>query len=120
MTMQFKQLGLFLLVVLGTADSFAGAGVQGRDDLRGALFRTQSASLDRDDRSAAQQVDTQREYRQPQEVGLPQTSGYGGPMETGANSSDYPRRQGRMTVEERRALRRQIDEVGHDLYTPRR
>jgi hypothetical protein len=53
-------------------------------------------------------------------LGLPDTSGYGGQMEGSSNASDYPRRQGRMTAEERRALRRQIDEVGHDLYAPRR
>lgn len=34
--------------------------------------------------------------------------------------AEEPRRGGRMSPEERRALRRQIDEAGRDLYAPRR
>ena len=33
---------------------------------------------------------------------------------------DEPRRPGRLTPEERRALRRQINEAGRDIYAPRR
>jgi hypothetical protein len=120
MTMWFKQIGLFILLALGMASSFAGPGAQRRDDLRGTLFHAQSTSLERDEARPGQQVQAQREYRQSPEFGLPETSGYGGQIESNSNASDYPRRQGRMTVEERRALRRQIDEVGHDLYAPRR
>ena len=37
----------------------------------------------------------------------------------GRNQSDQPR-QGRLSPEERQALRRQIDEAGHDIYRSRR
>jgi hypothetical protein len=118
--MRFKQFGLLLLLAFGMASSFAGQGMQRPDDLRGVFFHAQNAAIERDEARQGQQVRIQREPRQPQELGLPDTSGYGGQMEGSSNASDYPRRQGRMTAEERRALRRQIDEVGHDLYAPRR
>jgi hypothetical protein len=35
-------------------------------------------------------------------------------------AADESRRGGKMTAEDRRALRRQIDEAGHDIYTPSR
>jgi hypothetical protein len=50
---------------------------------------------------------------------LAETNAFSAQAERDANASDYPPRQGRMSVEERRALRRQIDEVGHDIYGPR-
>jgi hypothetical protein len=37
----------------------------------------------------------------------------------GRNQSEQPR-QGRLSPEERQALRRQIDEAGHDIYRSRR
>jgi hypothetical protein len=52
-------------------------------------------------------------------VTLPDTSGYGTLNDNGMNSADNSRRAGRMSPEERRALRRQIDEAGHDLYPPK-
>jgi hypothetical protein len=43
-------------------------------------------------------------------------------QEQGAHSAEAARRSGRMTPDERRDLRRQINEAGMDLYpnTPRR
>lgn len=35
-------------------------------------------------------------------------------------NADNGRRNGRMTQEEKQALRRQINEAGHDIYAPRR
>jgi hypothetical protein len=35
-------------------------------------------------------------------------------------SAEESRRGAKMTAEDRRALRRQIDEAGHDIYTPPR
>ncbi|MEC4719476.1 hypothetical protein RY831_09960 [Noviherbaspirillum sp. CPCC 100848] len=49
------------------------------------------------------------------------SSGYGGqPDAPTSQAADNARRQGRMSPEERKALRRQIDEVGHDIYAPKR
>lgn len=41
------------------------------------------------------------------------------PAPQGDNRSE-PRKQGKMTPEERRALRRQINEAGQDIYVPKR
>jgi hypothetical protein len=35
-------------------------------------------------------------------------------------NAEEPKKQGKMSVEERRALRRQINEAGRDIYTPGR
>ncbi|TFV88940.1 hypothetical protein E4K72_21790 [Oxalobacteraceae bacterium OM1] len=60
------------------------------------------------------QVDVQR----GQVYAMPDTSGYGGSAPD--PNAEQRRRSGRMSPEERRALRRQIDEVGHDIYTQKR
>lgn len=118
--MRFKQSGLFFLLLLGMADSFAGADESRRDELRGAVFHTQNAALERGEASRNQQIPIQGQTGRQREFGLPETGGFSAQAERDANGSDYPRRQGRMTLEERRALRRQIDEVGHDIYAPAR
>ena len=41
------------------------------------------------------------------------------PRETAASHSDAERRSGRLSPDERRELRRQINEAGHDIYRPR-
>lgn len=120
MIMWFKQFGLFFLLLLGMADSFAGPDGPRRDELRGAVFHTQSTALERGEVRRDQPIPIQGEAGRQREFGLPETSGFTAQTERNANASDYPRRQGRMTLEERRALRRQIDEVGHDIYAPAR
>jgi hypothetical protein len=43
------------------------------------------------------------------------------PVPTPQNgNAEEPKRQGKMTAEERRALRRQINEAGRDIYAPGR
>lgn len=120
MTMWFKQFGLFLVLLLGMASSFAGADGNRHDELRGAVFHTQNAALERDEVRRDQPIPTQGDAGRQREFGLPETNGFRAQAERDANASDYPHRQGRMSLEERRALRRQIDEVGHDIYAPRR
>lgn len=51
---------------------------------------------------------------------LPDGSGFAMQGEGSAAASDYSGRQGKLSPEERRALRRQIDEAGHDIYSPQR
>jgi hypothetical protein len=41
------------------------------------------------------------------------------PRENAASHSDAERRSGRLSPDERRELRRQINEAGHDIYRPR-
>jgi hypothetical protein len=119
MTMWFRQFGLFFLLLLGMADSFAGPDGPHRNELRGAVFHTQNAALERGEVHRDQQIPMQGADGRPREFGLAETNGFSAQAERDTNASDYPPRQGRMSVEERRALRRQIDEVGHDIYGPR-
>lgn len=63
------------------------------------------------------------EGRRQGERGHPREGRQFEPQQQPANSfapAEDPRRGGRMTPEERRELRRQINEAGRDLYVPRR
>jgi len=118
--MWFKQFGLLFLLLLGMADSFAGADGHRRDDLRGAVFHTQNAALEHGEAGRNQQIPIQGDNGRQREFAFPETGDFSSQTQRDANAADYPRRQGRMSLEERRALRRQIDEVGHDIYAPAR
>lgn len=62
----------------------------------------------------------QPERRSPEFV-LPEPGVYGHlGQQDGGQGNDAARRAGRLSPEERRALRRQIDEAGHDLYQGQR
>lgn len=118
--MRLGQICVSLLLILGSANVFAEPGQNrhgGRDPVR--AFQVQNVTLDRDQRGAppaAQQAERSRGRL----LGLP-GSGDSGQNDNPSNSSaDNERRQGRLSPEERRALRRQIDEVGHDIYSPKR
>lgn len=87
----------------------------------GAMVRVsqlQSTAMEISVPGRVQQGQPQGEPRHHRFIGLPDTSGYSASGDS--NSQDNPRRQGKLSPEERRALRRQIDEVGHDLYSPKR
>lgn len=47
-------------------------------------------------------------------------AGYGEPEVEAGTDADKARKGGRLSAEERRALRRQINEAGLDLYLPKR
>lgn len=121
--MRIRPIGFTLLLTLGVTDAFAepGGGGRGSKDAVRAYY-IQNVTMDRDNgrgQQPGQQAQEQR--RRNGESGQPESSGYGGQRESHANSSaENARRQGRLSPEERRTLRRQIDEVGHDIYAPRR
>lgn len=115
MTMWLKQTVFFFLLILSMASSFGAP----RAALQESDFRVRNVGLERDEARADQQLSQQGGASGSRTFGLPDTGGYGARIEGPSNISDSPRRQGRMTPEERRALRRQIDEVGHDIYLPR-
>jgi hypothetical protein len=122
LTMQLRQIGVLFLLILDSATVFAEPGGN-RLDARNAVraYHIQNAAMDRGSWQEPQQVQPPADRRRPKEADLPQSSGYGAPAEGQANTAaDNNRKQGRLTPEERRALRRQIDEVGHDIYTPKR
>lgn len=109
------------MLSLGAASAFADPGYA-RRDAREAVraYHIQSVTLERSTpRDPLQGVppDHRRQDR------VPESSGYGGSagdVQSNSQQAENMRRQGRMTPEERRALRRQIDEAGHDIYSPKR
>ena len=85
-------------------------------------YYIQNVYMERDSARQQQQppqaLEQQRRNREPNQN---ESSGFGAPRESHANSSaDSGRKQGRLSPEERRTLRRQIDEMGHDIYAPKR
>ncbi|MGH8808957.1 MAG: hypothetical protein ACREX0_13870 [Noviherbaspirillum sp.] len=116
--MRLKQIGVSLLLILGAANAFAAPAAfrhDGRDAVR--AYQVQGMAMDRHDPRNQPQMPQQNERRR-REFAPPDSSGSG--AQGDPQSFDNGRRQGRMTPEERRALRRQIDEVGHDIYAPKR
>lgn len=118
--MRRGQFSISLLCILGAASAFAGpwqAQGEGRDTVR--AFQVQNVTLDREPR-AVPQNQQQSDRSRGRLLGLPDST-YGSTNDSQANSpSDNARKQGRLSPEERRALRRQIDEAGHDIYVPKR
>lgn len=78
----------------------------------------QAAPVEQDSGSVLQ--NQQPDARRLPGFAFPDGSGYGTQSDNSSASADNFRRSGRLTPEERRALRRQIDEVGHDIYAPKR
>jgi hypothetical protein len=117
--MRLKQIGVSLLLILGAAHAFADSGGyrrEGRDTVR--AFYLQSSSVTRGDQRGEPRVPRQPDGSRGRESGLPDSSG-SSQAESGP-PPDNKSKQGRLTQEEKRALRRQIDEAGHDIYVPKR
>lgn len=118
--MRFLRLGSLVLLTLSVVAASADPGY-GRRDARDAVraYHIQSVTLERNLPREPQPIQPQE--RQRQGLGTPESSGYSAGGETQSHQqADNQRRHGRMTPEERRALRRQIDEAGHDIYHPKR
>ncbi len=129
MNMGAKQIFVASMLILSMGDVFAqGAANHGRTVQHfgtAAFFYTQKAGAEKIEpgmdqiQRDAQQRDQER--RRSRDSGLPDSSGSGDPADNQANAtSEVNRRQGKLSLEERRALRRQIDEAGHDIYAPKR
>lgn len=110
--------------MLGVASAHAGPGAfrrDGRDAVR--AYHIQSVNLERTLPQEAP-YQPQPEQRQRPASGMAESSGDGasgdGQSAQQAQQAESARRAGRMSPEERRRLRRQIDEVGHDIYAPKR
>ncbi len=86
---------------------WADASYARRDE--GQMQRQERRGGHDDRQYGSGQPSRQGGYGQP-----PQQGGYAQP------SQDDGRQSGRMSPEERRELRRQIDEAGRNIYTPRR
>jgi hypothetical protein len=124
MNIGLKHIGVSLLFILGAMNASADPGGNGRFNTGFfSAFPAQRFVAERGDQRNGPQLQGQGE-RRGREFGGQDASGFGnqgsGGSSSNANASDNARRQGRMSPEERRALRRQIDEAGHDIYRPRR
>lgn len=110
-------LGLAFLLIVGSAVVYAQSGGYGREGMRAVrAYQTQGFVFERGPQRDERQAEPELERRQSRESGTPDSSGYGTQGESAA-APDQARRHGRLSPEERRALRRQIDEAGQDLYT---
>lgn len=110
MMMPIKKCALSLVLLASMMNAFAAPGnswgmanrpweVRARDWLQGAPRRDEVPR--REDRPNGRRYDQ-------------------GPYTPGGNAGQEEPKRSRMTPEERRTLRRQIDEAGRDIYTPRR
>jgi hypothetical protein len=116
----FKPLAAALLLIFGTANALAQPDETARTERIGAPSLPVLVQLaDRGGQGGDQQ---QRGGGRGRTFGLPENSGFGSNRDYAGRGSgdDSQQRQGKMSPEERRALRRQIDEAGHDIYTPKR
>jgi hypothetical protein len=120
MNIGFKKIGVFLLLVSSmTAASAGSSWWPERDFVRS--FQMQRAAVDRGEQRNDAQMQGQAERRRDREFGSSDSSGNGSQSDNSSNTPpEASRRQGKLSPEERRALRRQIDEAGHDIYAPKR
>lgn len=119
-TMHLGQLVISILLSVGSASVLADVGGYGRSS-RDAVraFQVQNIYLERGQQHL--QMPSATDQRESRAYPGQESSGYGGqPDNQASQTADNTRRQGRMSPEERKALRRQIDEVGHDIYAPKR
>lgn len=111
-------IGISFLLILGSAASSAQPGGYRRDGMNAVRayqmqgFAFERSGPQRDER----QAEAEHERRRSREA---DSSGYGAQGD-GRAESDQTRKHGKLSPEERRALRRQIDEAGQDLYTRKR
>jgi len=121
-TMHLDQLVISILLSVGSASVLADVGGYGRSS-RDAVraFEVQNIYLERGQQQQQLQMPSRSERRESRAYSGQDSSGYGGqPDSQASQTADNARRQGRMSPEDRKALRRQIDEVGHDIYAPKR
>jgi hypothetical protein len=118
MNIGLKQISVSFLFILATADAFADPSGN-REFVR--AFQLQKVAVERGDQRNDPRIPAPDERHRGGEFGRQDTSGFENQGDNQPNNAnDNSRRQGKMSPEERRALRRQIDEAGHDIYRPKR
>lgn len=103
-----------LLLAVVSVGAMAG---QGDGERRGGN-RDEAREQRRDERR--DRDNDPREYQQAPRQDAQQRRQWQEPQGQPQQSQEGGRRSGRMSVEERRALRRQIDQASHDIYPPGR
>ena len=105
--MSIKLVVLALLAAFGMGNVLADQRNQEEDRSRARSEREQSAQ---DGQNARRNPESRAQDNVRQDL----------PVDYQRQRDDNVRRNGRMTPEEKQALRRQINEAGHDIYAPRR
>jgi hypothetical protein len=122
MNIGLKQISVSLLFILAMAD--AAADSQGnRWDVRefARAFQVQRVAVERGDQRHEPRIPAPDDRGRGEQIGRQDSSGFGNQGDNSSNNgNDNSKKHGRMSPEERRALRRQIDEAGHDIYRPKR
>ena len=122
MKMGFKPITIALLLIVCMAHASALSRAGGFYMQENARFIPMQ--MQRGGQGADQQIQRQNEQRQGRAFSFPQNGGAASGGDNFSNSNNaydaQHGKQGKMSPEERRALRRQIDEAGHDIYTPKR
>jgi hypothetical protein len=122
MNIGLKQISVSILFILTSVEAFADPRGNRRDDREFVrAFQLQKIAVERGDQRNDQPRIAAPDERRSGEFGRQDSSGFGNQVDNQPNNAnDNSRKQGRMSPEERRALRRQIDEAGHDIYRPKR
>jgi hypothetical protein len=118
----FKHIGVTLLFIVGTGNAFANSsGKREYDGYFTRFFQMQRVAVERGEQRNDSRMAAPDERRHGGELDRHDNGDFAN--QSGNSSShvnDNSRKQGRLSPEERRALRRQIDEAGHDIYRPKR
>ena len=115
--MQSKNIGVIFLLALGMPCAFADGGTSLHAQ---PPYRLENITLERPELGSAPLPPSELGQNRGREFLLPDTGGYAiAPGNEPELAFDSSRRQGRLTLEQRRMLRQQIGEVGHDIYAPR-
>lgn len=119
--MRLLRTGIFFALILGGATTFAGpAGYrsEGLNAIR--TYQMQGFVFERAEPRGMSQAERENDrHRNSRSAGRQDSSGYGSRGEAGS-AADNGQKQGKLSPEARRALRRQIDEAGQDIYKPKR
>jgi len=83
-------------------------------------YHWQNVGLEFSMQDGEQAGQRQTNVRRSTYTDAPNTGSYSAPGDFGAGTQESFRRPGKLSPEERRALRQQINEAGHDLYLQKR
>jgi hypothetical protein len=117
----YKPITIALLLSVCMGNTFAQSRTGGFYMQENARFIPMQ--MQRGGQGADQQMQRQNEQHHGRAFSFPQNGGAASGGDNFSNSNnayDAQHRQSKMSPEERRALRQQIDEAGHDIYAPRR
>ena len=106
MKMALTRISIALLLAAGAVSAVANP--YGREEREAARQQQREGRMEQREAPRGE-VQSQRQEERRRDVAPPQQA-----------APDQARRPGKLSPEERRALRQQINEAGHDIYAPKR